>query len=96
MECLARPFGLDVDAHGDRCTADADQPDLRLLVEALLDRLTPRLRAALVLRELEGMEYGEIAGALRIPVGTVRSRLNAARAQFRALWSAAMREAEDV
>ena len=76
--------------------ADADQPDLRLLVEALLDRLTPRLRAALVLRELEGMEYAEIAGALRIPVGTVRSRLNAARAQFRALWSAAMREAEDV
>src|SRR5437763_69725 len=48
------------------------------------------------LRELEGLDYEEIASVLEVPVGTVRSRLYAARAQFRALWSAAMREAEDV
>lgn len=70
--------------------------DTRLLVEALLDRLNPPMRAALVLRELEGLEYEEIAQVLGVPVGTVRSRLNTARAQFRSLWSAAMRELDDV
>jgi hypothetical protein len=49
-------------------------------------RLDRPMRAALVLRELEGLEYEEIASALKIPVGTVRSRLNTARAQFRQMW----------
>jgi len=70
----------------------AARVDTRLLVEALLDRLTPPLRAALVLRECEGMDYEEIALLLRVPVGTVRSRLHAARAQFRLLWLVAERE----
>lgn len=68
----------------------------RMLVETLLDRLTPPMRAALVLRELEGLEYDEIARVLSIPVGTVRSRLNTARGQFRGLWQAACQEAEHV
>ena len=63
-------------------------PDTRLLIETLLDRLSPPMRAALVLREMEGLEYDEISAALQIPVGTVRSRLHAARAQFRQLWTA--------
>lgn len=71
----------------------AARTDTRLLVETLLDKLTPPLRAALVLRECEGMDYEEIADVLRVPVGTVRSRLHAARAQFRLLWLAA--EGED-
>ncbi len=67
----------------------AARTDTRLLVEMLLDKLSPPLRAALVLRECEGMDYEEIADVLRVPVGTVRSRLHAARAQFRTLWLAA-------
>jgi RNA polymerase sigma-70 factor (ECF subfamily) len=70
--------------------------ETRLLVETLLDRLSPPMRAALALRELEGMDYEEIAEVLEIPVGTVRSRLNAARAQFRRLWQSAMEETERV
>lgn len=72
------------------------QSENRLLIEALLDNLSPPLRAALVLRELEGLSYEEIAETLEVPVGTVRSRLNAARAQFRALWQKAMEEANHV
>jgi RNA polymerase sigma-70 factor (ECF subfamily) len=68
----------------------------RLAVEALLDRLTPALRAALVLRELDGLEYDEIAETLGIPVGTVRSRLHAARARFRELYAEASEEADSV
>ncbi len=63
-------------------------PDTHILIEALLDQLTPPLRAALVLREIEGFDYDEIAAALQIPVGTVQSRLSAARAKFRAQWTA--------
>ncbi len=72
--------------------APTQDTETRLLVAALLDRLTPPMRAALVLREMEGLEYEEIAAALNIPVGTVRSRLHTARAQFRALWTAAQEE----
>jgi RNA polymerase sigma-70 factor (ECF subfamily) len=80
-----------------RDTAGPEQDTVeRLLVESLLDRLSPPMRAALVLRELEGLEYEEIAGLLKIPVGTVRSRLNAARSQFRTLWQAAQEEIHDV
>ena len=75
--------------------SSAEVADTRLLVEALLDRLSPPIRAALVLREMEGLDYDEIAATLGIPVGTVRSRLHTARAQFRALWTAALEDEED-
>ena len=68
----------------------------RVLVESLLWRLNPAMRAALVLRELEGLPYEEIARILAVPVGTIRSRLHAARAQFRALYEAANEEAARV
>lgn len=68
----------------------------RLMVETLLDQLSPPLRAMIVLRELEGLEYEEIAQVLQIPVGRVRWRLHEARAQFREIWQNAMQEAEHV
>ncbi len=73
----------------------ADGVSERVVVETLLDQLTPPMRAVLVLRELDCLEYHEIAGVLGIPIGTVRSRLNAARSQFRALWTEATKEAAD-
>lgn len=73
-------------------TMTQEQHDTRMVVERLLDQLSPPLRAALALRELEGLDYTEIAAILQIPVGTVRSRLNAARTQFRSLWQQAMKE----
>jgi RNA polymerase sigma-70 factor (ECF subfamily) len=74
----------------------SEQSETRLLIENLLDSLSPPLRAALVLRELEGLDYTEIAETLQIPVGTVRSRLNAARLQFRTLWERAHEETRHV
>ena len=73
-------------------------PDMekRIIVEGVLDSLTPPMRAALVLREVEGLEYAEIAEVLGIPVGTVRSRLNTAREQFRRRWTALQEEADHV
>lgn len=54
------------------------------LHRALL-RLEPDFRVVLVLRAAEGLEYEEIAAALDIPVGTVRSRLARARGRIRDL-----------
>jgi RNA polymerase sigma factor (sigma-70 family) len=78
-----------LDEHVVSQAADAQMSDAvteRIVVEMLLDRLSPPMRAVLVLRELDCLDYSEIAAVLGIPVGTVRSRLNAARATFRTLW----------
>ncbi|HUT74755.1 MAG TPA: sigma-70 family RNA polymerase sigma factor [Armatimonadota bacterium] len=62
-------------------------PDEGVAVRAAIQSLSPPLRAALVLRELHGASYREIAHILRVPVGTVRSRLAAAREKLRELLS---------
>jgi RNA polymerase sigma-70 factor (ECF subfamily) len=48
-------------------------------VQAALDDLPDDLRTAIVLRELEGLSYEEIATAMDCPIGTVRSRIFRAR-----------------
>lgn len=58
-----------------------------LLARQVLAELPPTMRAVLVLREQEGLSYQEIAAALEIPVGTVRSRLSKARVMFRDRWN---------
>jgi RNA polymerase sigma-70 factor (ECF subfamily) len=47
-----------------------------------VDRLPPQARETLLLREVEGLSYSEIASALEIPKGTVMSRLHYARKQL--------------
>lgn len=59
--------------------------DARLDVHQALDRLNPEQRTILVLREIQGFDYEELAQILDIPLGTVRSRLHHARAQLRLL-----------
>jgi RNA polymerase sigma-70 factor (ECF subfamily) len=51
---------------------------LRLLND-VIERLPPEQREALLLRELDGLSYEEIAAAMHCPVGTVRSRVSRAR-----------------
>jgi len=51
-------------------------------VQAAIDRLPEEQRATVLLVGLEGMEYEEAAAILGVPLGTVRSRLSRARAQF--------------
>ncbi len=52
-------------------------------VRQAVARLSEPLRLVLVLREYEELSYQEIAAALDLPIGTVMSRLNSARAQLR-------------
>jgi RNA polymerase sigma-70 factor (ECF subfamily) len=53
--------------------------EIRSTVNAAIDALPEDLRTAIVLRELEGLSYEEIATAMDCPVGTVRSRIFRAR-----------------
>ena len=53
--------------------------ELAAVLQRALDDLPDELRAALMLRELEGLSYDDIADVLGCPVGTVRSRIFRAR-----------------
>jgi len=78
LETLREPTGPD---------SPSQQVAEGLLARQVLTALPPHLRAVLLLREQEGLSYRDIAGALGVPVGTVRSRLSKARASFRRLWA---------
>ncbi len=51
-------------------------------LQTALQRLSPELREAVILRDLEEMEYREIAEALKVPDGTVKSRISRGRAEL--------------
>ncbi len=52
------------------------------VLQGALARLSPELRETVILRDLEDMEYREIALVLNVPEGTVKSRLNRGRAEL--------------
>lgn len=52
------------------------------ILQAALEKLSPELRETVILRDLQEMEYREIAHVLEIPEGTVKSRLNRGRAEL--------------
>jgi RNA polymerase sigma-70 factor (ECF subfamily) len=67
----------------------ADQPDQALagreaseVLQTALQKLSPELREAVILRDLQEMEYREIAQVLDIPEGTVKSRINRGRTEL--------------
>jgi RNA polymerase sigma-70 factor, ECF subfamily len=55
------------------------QKERRARVRSAIGRLPAEFREALVLREIEGLPYKEIAWVLKVPMGTVMSRLSRAR-----------------
>jgi len=56
--------------------------ELKARVQAALKQLSPELREAVILRDLEDMDYKEIAQVLRIPEGTVKSRISRGRGEL--------------
>ena len=65
--------------------AEEDAPTLATL-EKLLRKLSDEFRSIVVLRDIEGLSYSDIAETLEIPIGTVESRLFRARQELRVLW----------
>ena len=56
--------------------------ETRETVHRALGKLSPELREAVILRDLQDMDYREIAAVLRVPEGTVKSRINRGRAEL--------------
>src|SRR2546423_968740 len=52
------------------------------ILQGALQRLSPELRETIILRDLQELEYKEISDVLKIPEGTVKSRLNRGRAEL--------------
>jgi RNA polymerase sigma-70 factor (ECF subfamily) len=52
------------------------------VVHEALQKLSPELREAVILRDLQDMDYREIATVLKVPEGTVKSRINRGRAEL--------------
>ena len=74
-------------------------PDARLqtreaqeMVQKGLQKLSPELREAVILRDLQDMDYREIALALKVPEGTVKSRINRGRTELARLLSRTYRQ----
>lgn len=67
---------------GDDADAAIGRREMNYYVEQAMSRLSPDLRATFVLREMEGLAYGEIARVLDVSTGTVASRLARAREQL--------------
>jgi len=72
--------------------AALDGKRTRARVDAAIRSLSPPFREVVVLRELEGLSYGEIAQIAGIPIGTVMSRLARARDVLRTALADAKRE----
>lgn len=90
-------FSIDAGRDSDLPIEPADSsafsaPDDRLArsdeearLQNALNRLSAEHRAVLVLKDLEGQKYEEIAEILDVPIGTIRSRLHRARMELRDL-----------
>jgi RNA polymerase sigma factor (sigma-70 family) len=78
------------DDFGDRLPGVLPQPDAEYVrdrfdadIESALAQLSPEYRAAVVLCDVEGLSYEEIASVLDIKIGTVRSRIHRGRSMLR-------------
>ena len=62
--------------------ARAQSREVKETVHKALQKLSPDLREAVILRDLQDMDYKEIAVVLKVPEGTVKSRINRGRAEL--------------
>jgi len=93
---LTRPANdADEDEDWDYPDTEQDDPEEALArkseagaLHALIDRLPPRLREVIILREMEELSYREIAAITDSPIGSVMSRLSRARSALAEGWRA--------
>jgi RNA polymerase sigma-70 factor (ECF subfamily) len=71
--------GAAASARPDQAVAGREASEI---LQATLQKLSPDLREAVILRDLQEMEYRDIAQVLSIPEGTVKSRINRGRAEL--------------
>ena len=80
-------FEMALLANADCTTAEqqVEKDELRQCVQRAIAMLDVERRAVLLLRDFDGLDYEQIAEALQIPIGTVRSRLHRARLELKSI-----------
>jgi RNA polymerase sigma-70 factor (ECF subfamily) len=68
--------------HRQDAVAAIDAEEQAQFVRAGLEALAPELKEAVILRDIEGLSYQEITDMLKIPEGTVKSRINRGRVEL--------------
>jgi RNA polymerase sigma-70 factor (ECF subfamily) len=63
-------------------TGQVESRERKETLQLALDKLSPDLREAVILRDLHDLDYEEIAQVLRVPQGTVKSRINRGRLEL--------------
>lgn len=94
MEILRKPSRKEIICDDSPSVEDRgfDSLEDRMGIEQILALMPIHLRTVLVLREIDQLSYDEIGHILGIPVGTVRSRLSAARELFRRKYKELMKD----
>jgi RNA polymerase sigma factor (sigma-70 family) len=77
LPVLEEKPGTEEDSH-----KQVEARERREQLQAGLDRLSPELREAVILRDLHDLDYSEIAQVLGVPQGTVKSRINRGRLEL--------------
>jgi RNA polymerase sigma-70 factor (ECF subfamily) len=93
LESALQKAGHQVHEHPDEM---ADRKELSRVLQEAMQKLTDKHRAIIVLREVEGLSYEEMADVLGISKGTVMSRLFHARKNLQALLRPYVEEGDDV
>jgi len=78
----AMPLSDQIEDQGRAPDARAQSQEVGETVQRALQKLSPDLREAVILRDLQDMDYREIATVLKVPEGTVKSRINRGRAEL--------------
>ena len=76
------PLSEKIEDQGPAPDARAQSQQVGEAVHKALQKLSPDLREAVILRDLQDMDYREIATVLKVPEGTVKSRINRGRAEL--------------
>ena len=78
----AMPLSEKIEDKAPLADTSVQSRETRELVHNALQKLSPELREAVILRDLQDMDYKDIATALKVPEGTVKSRINRGRAEL--------------
>src|SRR6201987_444739 len=78
----AQPLSERIEDKGPGQDAQVQSREARDAVHQALQKLSPELREAVILRDLQDMDYRDIATVLKVPEGTVKSRINRGRAEL--------------
>ncbi len=78
----AMPLSEKIEDKAPAADASVQSREARELIHSALQKLSPELREAVILRDLQDMDYKDIATVLKVPEGTVKSRINRGRAEL--------------